>query len=233
MIDALASAGQALYLLIDTERTSMAERGRPRSFDRETALRRAMDVFWAKGYDATSLADLTSAMGINPPSLYAAFGSKEDLFREAVELYSASEGDDIWSGIELAPTAREAVATMLRASAENFSRPGKPRGCMIVLSALNADEGNAAVCEALRAQRAGNVRQLRRRLERAVAEGELSGTIDPRAIATFYASVQHGMSILARDGASRKTLLSVADTAMSGWDSLVASAPRASQAANS
>jgi AcrR family transcriptional regulator len=207
----------------------MAERGRPRGFNRETALRRAMDVFWAKGYDGTSLADLTSAMGINPPSLYAAFGSKENLFREAVELYSASEGGDIWSGIERAPTAREAVATMLRASAESFSRPGKPRGCMIVLSALNADEANAAVCETLREQRAGNIRQLRRRIERAIAEGELSDASDPRAIATFYASVQHGMSILARDGASRKTLLSVADNAMAGWDSLVSSASRAGE----
>lgn len=199
----------------------MAERGRPRSFDREAALRRAMEVFWGKGYDGTSLADLTSAMGINPPSLYAAFGSKKDLFREAVDLYSASEGGNIWSGLELAPTAREAIATMLRASAESFSRPGKPRGCMIVLSALNADEGNAAVCESLREQRAGNIRQLRQRLERAVADGELADTIDPRAIATFYATVQHGMSILARDGASRKSLLQVADTAMAAWDGLV------------
>lgn len=199
----------------------MAERGRPRSFDRQAALRQAMNVFWAKGYDATSLADLTSAMGINPPSLYAAFGSKENLFREAVELYSASEGDDIWSGIEQAPTAREAIATMLRASAESFSRPGKPRGCMIVLSALNADEGNAAVCEALREQRTGNIRQLRQRIEHAINVGELPHSIDPHAIATFYASVQHGMSILARDGASRKTLLAVADNAMFAWDGLV------------
>ncbi len=199
----------------------MAERGRPRSFDRQAALRQAMNVFWAKGYDGTSLADLTGAMGINPPSLYAAFGSKEGLFREAVELYSSSEGDDIWSGIEQAPTAHEAIATMLRASAESFSRPGKPRGCMIVLSALNADESNAAICEALREQRTGNIRQLHERLERAISEGELPDTIDPRAIATFYASVQHGMSILARDGASRKTLLAVADNAMLAWNGLV------------
>lgn len=199
----------------------MAERGRPRSFDRQAALRQAMNVFWAKGYDGTSLADLTGAMGINPPSLYAAFGSKENLFREAVALYSTSEGDDIWSGIEQAPTAREAIAAMLRASAESFSRPGKPRGCMIVLSALNADDGNAAICEALREQRAGNIRQLRERLARAISEGELPDTIDPRAVATFYASVQHGMSILARDGASRKTLLAVADNAMLAWGGLV------------
>jgi hypothetical protein len=110
---------------------------------------------------------------------------------------------------------------MLHASAESFSRHGKPRGCMIVLSALNADDGNAAICEALREQRSGNIRQLRQRIERAVSEGELPDSVDPRAIATFYASVQHGMSILARDGASRKTLLTVADNAMLAWDGLV------------
>lgn len=203
----------------------MAERGRPRSFDRAAALRRAMEVFWAKGYDGTSLADLTAAMGINPPSIYAAFGSKEGLFREAVELYSASEGDNIWTGMTDAPTARAAIESMLRASAESFSRPGKPRGCLIVLGALNADASNEAVCSALREQRAGNVRQLRQRLERGVADGELPNTIDTRAIATFYASVQHGMSILARDGASRKSLLAVADCAMTAWDGLV-SPPR-------
>jgi AcrR family transcriptional regulator len=200
----------------------MADRGRPRSFDRQAALRRAMEVFWAKGYDGTSLADLTAAMGINPPSIYAAFGSKEGLFREAVDLYSASEGDDIWSGIEQAPTAREAIGTMLHASAENFSRPGKPRGCLIVLGALNADDRNAAVCDTLREQRADNIKQLRQRLERDVAAGTLASGIDTRAIATFYVTIQQGMSIQARDGASRKALLAVADCAMTAWDSLVA-----------
>lgn len=200
----------------------MAERGRPRSFDRQAVLRQAMNVFWAKGYDATSLADLTSAMGINPPSLYAAFGSKENLFREAIALYSTSEGDDIWSGIEQAPTAREAIATMLRASAESFSRPGKPRGCMIVLSALNADKGNAAICETLREQRADNIKQLRQRLERDITESKLPAAIDTRAIATFYVTIQQGMSIQARDGASRKVLLTVADNAMLAWEGLVA-----------
>src|ERR671919_2398814 len=107
----------------------MAERGRPRSFERDTALRRAMEVFWAKGFDGASMADLTGAMGINSPSLYAAFGSKEDLFREAVALYGATEGTEIWSGLQEAPTARAAVERFLRVSAESFTRPGKPRGC--------------------------------------------------------------------------------------------------------
>ena len=206
----------------------MKDRGRPRSFDREVALRRAMELFWAKGYDGTSLSALTAAMGINSPSLYAAFGSKEALFREAVRLYGESEGGRIWASLKKAPTAREGIERMLRASAEDFTRARKPHGCLIALGALHADEGNEAVCRELQHQRAQNVELLRRRLKRGVAEGELPSELDIQAIAAFYATVQHGMSIQARDGASRKVLLAVADCAMAAWDNLisVAFAPR-------
>jgi AcrR family transcriptional regulator len=199
----------------------MVERGRPRSFDRAAALRRAMEVFWAKGYDGTSMSDLTAAMGVNSPSIYAAFGCKEELFREAAELYGATEGGRIWEYMTTAPTARAAIEGMLRASAEDFTRSGKPRGCLIALGALHADKENEAVCRELRRQRAQNIELLRRRLERGIAEGELPAGLDKRAIATFYATVQHGMSIQARDGASRASLLAVADCAMAAWDALV------------
>jgi AcrR family transcriptional regulator len=202
----------------------MTDRGRPRSFDRGVALRRAMELFWAKGYDGTSLSDLTAAMGINSPSLYAAFGSKEALFGEAVRLYGETEGGRVWACLKEAPTAREAIARMLRASAEDFTRARKPRGCLIVLGALNADEANEAVCRELQRQRAQNVDLLRRCLERGVAEGELPSALDTQAIAMFYATVQHGMSIQARDGASRKALIVVAECAMAAWDSLVSAA---------
>jgi AcrR family transcriptional regulator len=198
----------------------MAERGRPRSFDRAAALRRAMEVFWAKGYDGTSMSDLTAAMGVNSPSIYAAFGCKEQLFREAVALYSETEGGRIWSAMIEAPTARAAIETMLRASAHEFTRPGKPHGCLVVLGAIHVDGGSEAVCRDLRRQRLQNVEQLMQRLERGIADGELPKGIDRRAIATFYATVQHGMSIQARDGASRKALMAVADCAMAAWDSL-------------
>ena len=111
----------------------MAERGRPRSFERATALRCAMEVFWAKGFDGASLADLRAAMGINSPSLYAAFGSKEGLFREAVALYGVTEGTEIWTALPQAPTAREAIERFLRASAVSFTRPDRPAGCLVVL----------------------------------------------------------------------------------------------------
>jgi AcrR family transcriptional regulator len=198
----------------------MAVRGRPRSFDRDAALRRAMEVFWAKGYDGASLVDLTAAMGINAPSLYAAFGSKEALFREAVALYGATEGTEIWEALPEAPTSREAIERFLRASALSFTRPDRPAGCLVVLGALLASEANANVCRELRASRAGNVAALRARLERAVAEDELQKGLDCEAIATFYATVQQGMSIQARDGASRTTLLSIADCALAAWEGL-------------
>jgi AcrR family transcriptional regulator len=200
----------------------MPERGRPRSFDRDAALRRAMELFWAKGYDGSALADLTAAMGINSPSLYAAFQSKADLFREAVQLYGASQGTEIWDVIPTAPTAREAIERFLEATAESFTQRGKPRGCLIALGALHArDASTAAVCRELRDHRAQNTKTLRRRLERGVAEGELPAGFDCRAAATFYATVQHGMSIQARDGASRDTLLAVARCAMAAWDGLM------------
>lgn len=198
----------------------MAVRGRPRSFERDVALRRAMEVFWAKGYDGASLADLTAAMGINAPSLYAAFGSKEALFREAVALYGATEGTEIWTALPEAPTAREAIERFLYASAVSFTRPDRPAGCLVVLGALLASEANASVCRELRESRAGNVGALRERLERARAEGDLPASLDCEAVATFYATVQQGMSIQARDGASRATLLAVADCAMAAWDGL-------------
>ena len=199
----------------------MTERGRPRSFDRAVALRRAMEVFWAQGYDGTSMSDLIAAMEVNSPSIYAAFGRKEALFREAVALYRATEGGRIWGAMTTAPSARAAIESVLRVSAEEFTRPGKPRGCLIVLGALNADDGNEAVRRELQEHRAENMKMLLLRLKRGVAEGELPDGPDWRAIAAFYITVQQGMSIQARDGASRKALLAVADCAMAAWDGLV------------
>ena len=203
----------------------MALRGRPRNFDREDALGRAMDLFWRQGFDNTSLAQLTDAMGLKPPSLYAAFGSKEDLFKEALDLYAETEGGGIWEQVPTAPTAREAVAGMLKATARAFTRgPGK-RGCMMVLAAPQMQGGNPAVCDELKRRRRQGAAILQARLERAVAEGELAPGTDCKAIANYYVTLQHGMSIQARDGASRATLLAVADCAMAGWDDLTGVRP--------
>lgn len=199
----------------------MAERGRPRAFDRDLALRRAMRVFWEKGYAGASLADLKEAMGINGPSLYAAFGCKEALFEEAVDLYADLEGTQLWAHFGEAPTAREGMAALLRASAETYTDPARPHGCMVVLGALVGGEAEAKVAAGLARRRQDGIAQMTARLAADVAAGRLSAGIDCRAIATFYTTVQMGMSLQARDGASRETLLAVADAAMRAWDNLV------------
>lgn len=204
----------------------MAPRGRPRRFDRDTALAKAMEVFWTRGYEEASLAELTAAMGLNPPSLYAAFGSKEALFREALDLYARTEGGGIWDHLETAPSARLALELLLRATAARFTRGTAPRGCMIVLAAPQMQGSSQAVCDELKARRLENATMVERRLRRAVRAGELPEATDCAALAGYFVCLQHGMSIQARDGASQAMLMAVADAAMAGWDALVRWAAR-------
>jgi AcrR family transcriptional regulator len=199
----------------------MAARGRPRSFDRERALADAMEVFWTKGYEGASMADLTQAMGIASPSLYAAFGSKEELFRQAIALYNTSEGSEIWGAVVDAATAFQAVEGFLMQSARVFTRSDKPPGCLVVLSALHATETSATVRRELIAMRKKNVADLAARLKRGVAAGEISRDADVSAIAGYYVTVQQGMSIQARDGATRQLLESIARAALAAWQPLV------------
>ncbi|KKL37351.1 TetR family transcriptional regulator [Burkholderia contaminans FFH2055] len=199
----------------------MAERGRPRSFDKEAALDRAMEVFWRLGYEGASMADLTAAMGIASPSLYAAFGSKEALFRLALEHYSATEGREIWGGVEQAGSAHDAVRNYLMDTARVFTRRSKPAGCLIVLSALHPAERSDTVRQTLIAMRERTVENLRERLRQGVATGEIAAQANLDAIARYYVTVQQGMSIQARDGASRRDLEAVAQAALAAWPALV------------
>lgn len=199
----------------------MAERGRPRRFDRQAALERAMEIFWERGYQAASMADLTEAMGINSPSLYAAFGSKEELYREAIAHFAATESDAILSPLREAETARIAVEGYLLASAATFTRPDRPPGCMVVMAAVNTFGVGEETNRILREMRAGSVDMIEERLQRAVAAGELPTAFDPHAVASYYVTVQQGMSIQARDGASRPVLEMIARAAMAAWDALV------------
>ncbi|KCB43338.1 TetR/AcrR family transcriptional regulator [Bordetella hinzii] len=200
----------------------MAERGRPRSFDREAALARAMEVFWRKGYEAASMADLTAAMGIASPSLYAAFGSKEALYGEALAYYSATEGREIWSALAQAGSAYQAVEAYLMESARVFTRRAKPAGCLIVLSALGDHAG--ALRKRLVEMRAANIADLRERLQAGADAGEIAPAADLDAMARYYVTVQQGMSIQARDGASRRELESVAAAALAAWPALAGQA---------
>ncbi|MFL1405113.1 TetR/AcrR family transcriptional regulator [Marinobacter sp. M1N3S26] len=198
----------------------MAGRGRPRGFNREEALNRAMEVFWSKGYEHASMADLTAAMGLRPPSVYAAFGSKEGLFRAVVDHYAETMASGIWAHLEQAPTAREGIRDFLYATAEAFSHHQPGRGCMIVMAAPQSDGAPLAVCKELRGRRQTNIDQLHQRIQRAKAEGELPSSLDSQAIARYFATVQHGMSIQAADGADYDTLRAIADCAMAGWEAM-------------
>lgn len=188
----------------------MEKRGRPRSFDREVALRRAMEVFWDKGFEDASMADLTQAMGIASPSLYAAFGSKEALFQEAVALYQARFGGRMWDALDREPAIATAIEAFLMDTARAYSRRGVPRGCLIVLGARHAGAPGDPVCDDLKRRRAENLTRLRARFARAVGEGELPGDFDCDAAAAFYATLQHGMSLMARDGADAAMLEAIA-----------------------
>jgi AcrR family transcriptional regulator len=176
-----------------------------------------MELFWSRGYEATSLADLTAAMGIAPPSLYAAFGSKEELFREAVARYGAKYSAIDAETFAAAPTARAVVERLLYGAAELFTLPGKPRGCMVITAAMNCSEGSQGVEAAMRAKRVLNEALLRKRVSRAIEEGELPSSADAGAMAKFYAAVLQGMSVQARDGATRAELERVAAMALALW----------------
>jgi AcrR family transcriptional regulator len=205
----------------------MAKRGRPATFDRDEALCRAMERFWARGYEGTTLEDLQTAMGgITPPSFYNAFGSKKRLFKEAANLYVASFGEPTVRALEEAPTAREGLETMLRMTARFLSQPGKPHGCLLVLGATNCTPANKGAQDYLQSIRRQAPKVLKQRLDRGVAQGELPAGLDTNAVAAFYATVIHGLGVRAGDGASRKELLAAVDGAMAGWETFVGAAKK-------
>lgn len=199
----------------------MAGRGRPRQFDRDLALRQAMDVFRQRGYDGASLGELTEAMGINPPSLYAAFGCKEALFREALELYVTTEGSTTAHALSELATARAAIEAMLHNAAKNFTSHQPGRGCLVVLGAPHRTADNGEIFDDLVERRERTQKQIRDRLKRGIADGDVPKGADVTAIAAYYATVLNGLSLQVRDGAPRKRLLAVVDCSMASWDTLV------------
>ncbi|MFI8253560.1 TetR/AcrR family transcriptional regulator [Streptomyces filamentosus] len=191
------------------------QRGRPRSFDRPTALEQATMAFWEHGYETTSVSDLTRAMGISAPSLYAAFGDKRTLFEEVVAEYVLSHGAFGTRAFEEEPTARAGVARMLREAAVHYTAPGHPRGCLVISAATNCS--TPEVEEALRARRNANLAAIEDRVRRDVDAGALPGDADPRTLARLSGAVLQGMSQQARDGATEEELAAVAESAMLAW----------------
>ncbi len=190
--------------------------GRRLSFNRDVALRKAMLLFWRHGYEGTSLNALTAALGVTPPSIYAAFGDKQRLFMEAVELY-LSGGLRAEQVIDQAATARAAAGRMLSLAAVGFTGDDTPSGCLLATSAISCSKESAEVQAALAAMRGGIEQHLCQRISRGVATGELPPGTNAASLAGLVMAVIQGMSTLARDGASRTHLLAIAEQALAGW----------------
>jgi AcrR family transcriptional regulator len=181
-----------------------------------------MRMFWIKGYEATSISDLTEVMGIGTTSLYAAFGSKDELYAEALRHYAASYENLVWERFRDANTVREAVEAYLydSAAAMTGSDCELPRGCLATLGTVGSD-GHAELAALMRSTRELAFKVLSSRLEKAVEDGELPRKLDVSMVCRFLQTVQSGMAIRARDGAERAELQSVAEIAMAGWDGFV------------
>ncbi|RQH14915.1 TetR/AcrR family transcriptional regulator [Bradyrhizobium sp. RP6] len=187
--------------------------GRPREFDAELALDQAMEVFWRHGYEGATIAQLTEAMGINPPSLYACFGNKEGLLKAALDRYTKLR--NIWmEEVVAAPTARAVAERMLMGIADKQTDPANPPGCLLVQGGIACGSGSENVPFELAARRAQNEDQLRDRFVRAKAEGDLKESADPAALARYVSAVSVGMGVMASSGADREALRQVADVAV-------------------
>lgn len=190
--------------------------GRPREFRIDEALDRALQVFWQHGYEGTSVAELCQAMGINPPSLYAAFGNKEGLFRQVLERYIA-ERAKFWDDALAEPTARAMVERLLRGSADFLTDACNPPGCLLVRGALACSDMAQDVHQELVARRNAAQARLHERLEAAKRAGELPPDADPGDLARYVATVLEGMSVRAAGGAGREELHRVVDMALRAW----------------
>jgi TetR/AcrR family transcriptional regulator, copper-responsive repressor len=190
--------------------TPHRSKGRPRTFDRDRALHRALEVFWKRGYEPATMGELCSAMGINPPSLYAAFGNKASLFMEAVEHYETTYWAAPWRLLDEEPNLRKAMEQFLLDAAAVLSSLEAPCGCMVVLATANVSPESQDVHEAMRGLRDISRTNFLRRLERAREAGDLPDGTDVDALASAFNTLLQGLSIQARDGASRAELERIA-----------------------
>lgn len=190
--------------------------GRPREFDADQALEKAVRVFWEKGYEGASMADLTEAMGINRPSLYAAFGNKEELFRKALERYSSGPGAYVLKAYS-APTAREVAEKLLDGAAGVLGNPDNPGGCLTIQGALVCGDEAAKIRRELLALRTDTLEAMAERFEEGKKAGEFSGEVDTKRLARYISAVIQGMSVQSASGATHCELKGVAEQAMRAW----------------
>ncbi len=190
--------------------------GRPLSFDRQLALRKAMLVFWQHGYETTSINDLTAAMGVTTPSIYTAFGDKKRLFLEAIDMYAGSP-DDLQQSLDQAATARDAASAMLTAAAEAFTGETTPRGCMLASATASGSTNSADVQTAVADVRRDIIARLTARIDKDVTDGILPVITSSSTLAAMVVAMIQGMSVLARDGMERESLQKIAGCALDGW----------------
>lgn len=199
--------------IVENSKATPRPRGRPRAFDRDEALAKAAETFWRQGYEGTSIADLTAAMGITPQSLYAAFSSKADLYREALVWYQAHIGASTADALEETDVVF-ALTRVLRESAREFTKRGRPHGCMVSTAVLTCATENEPVARHVAGLRAATLNIIRARIERGISEGQLRPGTDAEALARFIGAMIQGMSVQAQDGASGKALSALADHAV-------------------
>jgi AcrR family transcriptional regulator len=191
-------------------------KGRPREFDTDKALDAALLLFWRHGYEGTSLAALTEAMSINVPSLYAAFGNKESLFRKALDRYLRGPAYYLPAALQ-EPTARRAAEKLFCGAIDMVMKPGHPDGCLLVHGALASGPAAGNIQKELSLVRAAAESAVRSRFERAVVEADLPAGVDPAKLARYIITVVWGMSVQAAGGANRAQLKEIAELAMQCW----------------
>ena len=190
--------------------------GRPREFDPDQALERALRVFWRSGYEGASMADLTEAMGITKPSLYAAFGNKEELFRKALDRYVDGPGGYVQVALAK-PTAREVVEHLLYQAADAVTNPENPPGCLAVQGALCCGEAAETIKQELMSRRANGEENLRKRFARAITEGDLPRESNAADLARYISAIVQGMAVQAAGGVSREQLRKIAEMTLRTW----------------
>ena len=191
-------------------------RGRPRVFDMDEALEKALKIFWARGYEGTSIAELTETLGVNKPSLYAAFGNKEELFYKALLRYASGPVAFV-NEVLKEPTACKVAETFLFRAAEFLTDPQHPKGCMIVQGALSSGESAELVRNILIKFRKSYEDQLAERFTKAISDGDLSSKANSKCLAKYLATIHQGMSVQATSGATKDELLDVANIALKAW----------------
>jgi AcrR family transcriptional regulator len=194
--------------------TAASKPGRPRGFCEDTALEAAMRVFWEKGYEGASLTDLTEAMGINRPSLYAAFGDKESLFRRAIALYAEGPGSYLQTALK-EPTARLVAEALLRGAAKMLGDSSHPRGCLSVQGALAVGDDSTKMQKALTEWRKEGESRIRKRLKRAQSEGDLPGSVSAADLTRYIAAVLYGLGVQAANGATSSEISRIAELTLS------------------